>query len=250
MKWQQQINNDSFHCLKIDADWSELADDYNDILEGYRKAQLPGFRPGKVPKRVIEKRFKKEISEQLTQQVAQRLGREAVREAGIKVLGQAEVEEIECQKGSHFSARIRFHPITEIILPDLNTLINGDSDDDPRDLISLNLLAHLPFDIPDEVVQDELAHDGISNSKPGNAEWQAAKDSIRLMLILKEIAGQEGIEVEPRDVDNRITEKAEEFGSSEAALRAELSQGDGMQRLKDILLAEVTLEYLLEINAV
>ena len=93
MKWQQHTSDDGFHCLEISADWSELADDYKDILAGYRTAQVPGFRPGKVPQSVIEKRFQKEIREQLTRQVALRLGREAVKEAGIEVLGQAEVDE-------------------------------------------------------------------------------------------------------------------------------------------------------------
>jgi len=248
MKWQQYTSDDGFHCLEISADWSELADDYNDILAGYRKARLPGFRPGKVPQSAIEKRFRKEISEQLTQQVAQRLGREAVKEAGIEVLGQAEVEEIECGKGRDFSAMVRFYPMPEFDLPDLNTLLNGESDNDPRDRISLRLLELVSFDIPERFVNDEFALAGEEGVDSGNAKWQAAADRIRLMLILKKIARQEGIEIEQRDVDNRIAEKAAEFGASIKELQAEVCQGGGRQRLKDMLLAESTLAYLMEIN--
>jgi sulfatase maturation enzyme AslB (radical SAM superfamily) len=43
--------------------------------------------------------------------------------------------------------------------------------------------------------------------------------------------------------------KAEEFGTTTKALQAELSQGDGMQRLRDMLLAESTLGYLIDINS-
>ena len=68
------------------------------------------------------------------------------------------------------------------------------------------------------------------------------------MLILKKISRQEGIEMEQRDVDNRIAEKAEEFGATIKELQAELSQGGGRQRLKDMLLAESTLAYLMDIN--
>ena len=68
------------------------------------------------------------------------------------------------------------------------------------------------------------------------------------MLILKQIAKQEGIEVDQRDVDNRIAEKAEEFGATIKELEAELSRGDGLQRLKEMLLAENVLGYLMEIN--
>jgi len=248
MKWQQHTSDDGFHCLEISADWSELADDYRDILASYRTARLPGFRPGKVPQSVFEKRFQKEISAQLTQQVAQRLGREAVKEAGIEVLGQAEVEEIECGKGRDFSALVRFYPMPEIDLPDLNTLLNGESDKDPRDRMSLRLLELVSFDIPDGFIKDELTLDGEVDVDFGNAKWKAAADRIRLMLILKKIARQEGIELEQRDVDNRIAEKAEEFGATIKELQAELSQGGGRQRLKDMLLAESTLAYLMEIN--
>lgn len=248
MKWQQHTSDDGFHCLAISADWSELADDYNDILAGYRKAQLPGFRPGKVPQIAIEKRFRKEISAQLTRQVAQRLGREAVQEAGIEVLGQAEVEEIECGKGRDFSAMVRFYPMPEFDLPDLNTLLNGETDQDPRDRISLRLLELVSFDIPDGFVKDELALAGEESADPESTAWQAARDRIRLMLILKQIAKQEGIEVDQRDVDNRIAEKAEEFGATIEELKAELARGDGLQRLKEMLLAESVLGYLMEIN--
>ena len=46
----------------------------------------------------------------------------------------------------------------------------------------------------------------------------------------------------------RIAEKAEEFGATIKELQAELSQGGGRQRLKDMLLAESTLAYLMDIN--
>ena len=49
-------------------------------------------------------------------------------------------------------------------------------------------------------------------------------------------------------VDKRIAEKAEEFGATIEELEAELSRGDGLQRLKEMLLAESALGYLMEIN--
>jgi hypothetical protein len=119
---------------------------------------------------------------------------------------------------------------------------------DPRDRISLRLLDLARFDIPDGFVRDELALDGEHGVAPGSAEWKTARDRIRLMLILKQIAKQEGIEVDQADVDNRIAEKAEEFGTTTKTIQAELSQGVGMQRLKDMLLAESTLAYLVKIN--
>ena len=78
MKWEQHSNGDGCNRLKVEADWSELAVDYDDILAEYSKVRLPGFRPGKVPRSVIEKRFNTEIIEDLSQRAAKRLGREAV----------------------------------------------------------------------------------------------------------------------------------------------------------------------------
>ena len=171
-----------------------------------------------------------------------------VKEAGIEVLGRAEVEEIECNKGRDFSAMVRFYPMPEFDLPDLNILLNSESDKNPRDQISLRLLELVSFDMPDGFVKDELAVDGEEGVDLESTAWKAACDRIRLMLILKQIAKQEGIEVDQRDVDNRIAEKAEEFGTTIEELEAELARGDGLKRLKEVLLAESVLGYLMEID--
>ena len=285
MKVKHMDDDGGRRVLQIEADWSEIAEDYEDIVVAYKKIRVPGFRPGKVPRTVIEKRFQKEIMDDLSQRVSQRLGRQAVREAGVEVLGPAEAEDLACAKDQPFRATVRFHAMPKINLPDLDKLVTGDADMDVsavrkphpskpgkeqtlsvnpeqvsprmaksaegidlRDRISLKLLDLVRFDVPDGFVRDELALDGEDGVSPGGLEWKAAKDRIRLMLILKQIAKQEGIEVDPADVDHRIAEKAEEFGTTTNALQAELSQGDGMQRLKDMLLAESTLAYLVKIN--
>jgi FKBP-type peptidyl-prolyl cis-trans isomerase (trigger factor) len=134
----------------------------------------------------------------------------------------------------------------KIDLPDISSLITDDGGSDPRDQISLRLLELVDFEVPDDLVKDELALEGIYCGEPGSGEWKAASDRIKLMLILKQIARQEGIEVNDEDVNNRITEKADEFGTTKNSLQAELGKGGDMQRLRDMLLAESTLEYLME----
>ena len=104
------------------------------------------------------------------------------------------------------------------------------------------------FDVPEKLVKDELDLDGIGETAPGSAQWKAATDRIKLMLILKQIARQEGIEVDEADVNNRIAEKAKEFGTTIKSLQKELEKGGGLQRLRDMLIAESTLDYLLEKN--
>jgi len=48
------------------------------------------------------------------------------------------------------------------------------------------------------------------------------------------------------DVNTRIAEKAEEFGTTVTSLQRELEKGGGLQRLRDVLIAESTLDYVLE----
>jgi len=232
--------------LQVEADWSELVTDYDDIVAGYSRARLPGFRPGKVPRSVIEKRFQKEIIEDLSRRSAHRIGLEAVREAGIEVLGPVEAEEIECDKGQPFRVQVRFLPMPEITLPDLAGFLTSNDGTDLRDLISHLLLELVPFEVPGELVREELTRDGLVESDPGSEAWMEAADRIRLMLILKKIARQEGIEIDESDVETRIKEKASEFGTTVEELRSQLEKGGGRERLRNMLVAEKTFEYLLE----
>ena len=47
MMWKQIENEDGYHRLSIEADWAELAAEYDDIVTGFAKVRLPGFRQGK-----------------------------------------------------------------------------------------------------------------------------------------------------------------------------------------------------------
>ncbi len=249
MKWQETGTNEEVHQLTVEAGWTELIADYDELVSEYRKLSVPGFRPGKAPQALIEKRFRKEILKDLSQRAAQRFGREAIHEAGIEVWGPAEIEKTGCRKGEDFHAELRFIPRPKIHLPNLGNLLTGDSETDPCDQISLALLNQIQLDVPDRLVAGELALDGI-DSGPGDAEWTVASDRVKLMVILKQIARQEGIEVDDKDMENRIAEKAKEFGTTSKKLLKELAggQGGGLQRLRDMLLAESTFDYLTEIK--
>ncbi len=239
-------DNNGRKTLIVEADWFELVPDYDDIVAGYSKVRLSGFRPGKVPREVIEKRFQREIMNDLADRCAHRLGREAIRETGIEALGSVEAEAIECVRDKPFRFQVRYHPMPEIALPDIGSLKIEVGGADLRDQISQRLLDLVHFRFPDELVKDELLLDGIDGGDSGSEEWKRAEERVRLMLILKKIARQEGIEVDENDVNKRITERAEEWGESQKALRSKLEGGGGMARLRDMLLAEKTLEYLVE----
>jgi FKBP-type peptidyl-prolyl cis-trans isomerase (trigger factor) len=246
MKIAELDDNDGMKVLQIEAPWAEIEADYRDLVSQYAKVRLPGFRPGKAPKPVIELRFRKEIIEDLATQITKRFGREAVRETGVETLGSLEVTEIDCTKGQPFRARVSYIPMPDFGLPNLDDLKAKDDGPDARDRISRRLLELVPFEVPDELVRRELDLDGLGEHDPAKEAWRAAAERIRLMIILKKIARQECIKVDERDVNTRIAEKAREFGTSPEALQTELEEGGGMARLQDLLMAESTLDYLIE----
>ena len=249
MKWEKCDSNDGYYRMNVEASWSELSGDYDSILSKYAKSPVAGFRSGKAPLNLIEKHFQKEILNDLSHRSIQRFGRKAVLESGVEIYGQVEAEDIECSKGMDFRARLRFHLMPEFDLPDINNLIPDNDGADPRDQISMRLLELVSFDIPDQLVKDEIELDGIGEAEPGDEPWEPAANRIKLMLILKQIARQEGIEVEEAEVKKRIAEKAKEFGIPERTLVNQLEKEDGLQRLRDILIAESTFDYLLEKNS-
>jgi FKBP-type peptidyl-prolyl cis-trans isomerase (trigger factor) len=248
MKWEYLENDKNYHYLKVEADWSELAVDYNDLVREYMKLPVSGFRKGKVPRKVIEKQFHDNIIEDLSKRVTQRFGLETIQLSSIKVLGAVGADEVECEKEKAFSARLIFQPMPEFEVPNLKNLLN-DSDSNPLDQISFKLLDLVQFEIHDNLIVDELARIGIDSCQPNGDEWNAASDRIRLTLILKQIAQQEGITVDDIDVDKKITEKAAEFSVTENALKTEMVQDGSINILKDMLLAESTLDYLVELNS-
>ncbi len=247
MKWELIPQEDGFRLLRVQVPWEQLAPDYDDILKDYMRLPLRGFRPGKAPRQVVEQWYRREISEHLTRSGAQRLGSLALEQAEAEATGPVEVSEVEWEKGHTFRFTVRFFPVPEFELPDYRSLPPLDpAAEDPQGELSQRLLELVSLVVPDELVRAELTFEGQADCEPESEAWQVAANRVKLMLILKRIAREEGIEAEEADVEQRIAEKAEAFGTKADTLRAELEKGGGIPRLRDLLLAEGTLEYLLE----
>jgi FKBP-type peptidyl-prolyl cis-trans isomerase (trigger factor) len=247
MKWEMASLEEGYRELRIETPWDEIAPDYEDILQDFRWQRVPGFRPGKAPRQLMEQRFRRQISEQLSRRGADRLCRQALQESGTEAAGPVEVSDLEWEPGQPFRFTARFFPLPEFELPDYQSLgLNAEAAADPQGALSLRLLELVSFPVPQALVQAELALDGLEDCQPASESWQAASQRVRLMLILKRLARSEGIEIEPAAVDRRIEEKAAEFGTRPETLRAELEKSGGKLLLRDLLLAESVLEYLLE----
>lgn len=246
MKIFRLEDNGGRKVIRFETLWSEIEADYQDIVSRYANVRVPGFRPGRAPHSVVERRFQKEITEDLSARIVERFGKEAVQETGAGALGPLEVSEIQCKRGNSFRAVVRYLPMPEFQLPDIHAMKAKNAGPNAYDRISRDLIERIPFAVPSELVRRELDLDGLGESDADSQPWRAATERIRLMIILKKIARQEGIEVDEEDVNKRIREKAEEWQESPAALRSKLEASGGIARLRDMLLAEKTLEYLVE----
>jgi len=239
-------DRNGWKTLCVSVPWEHVSADYDDILDAYCKGGIAGFRAGRAPRPVVEKRFQREIMDELSHRCGIRLGREALKQTDAEPMGPVEAVDIECAKDTPFRFTVRFYPAPEFTLPEIGPFIAVEDGADPKDMISKRLLKMVSFEVPDELTRNELGSGFLGEIDKQNSEWRAAADRVRLMLILKRIARQEGIEVDDQDVDERIERKAVEFGVSSHALKAEFGKGSGRQRLKDILLAEATLNFLIE----
>lgn len=242
-------DRNGWKTLSVAAPWEQVSADYNDILEEYRRVRIAGFRAGKAPRSVVEKRFQREITDELLRRCGRRMGREALHQADAEPLGPVEAVDIECVKDRPLRFKVRYYPMPEITLPEIGSFTFPDDGTDPRDMISNRLLEQVRFEVPDELIRAELGPGVNDDVDQQGGEWKAAADRVRLMLILKRIARQEGIEVDEADVERRIAEKAVEFGAHPDTLKAEFEKGGERQRLKDMLLAESTLNFLIEKSA-
>jgi FKBP-type peptidyl-prolyl cis-trans isomerase (trigger factor) len=234
--------------LLIEAEWSDVEDDYNAVLSEYQKIRVPGFRPGRAPQDFILQRFRKEILDEVSTRCAQRLSRTAIEKESISPSGPVSVSDIEITYGKPFRFTAQFTVLPEFQLPDYThiTLSTG-TDEENRDEVSEWLLEHTSLDISGDLVRQELAPDDATAVEPGSDGWNAATQRVRLLLILKKIARQEGIEVDDRDVTERIEKMAQETGVAASYLKQQLSQSGGLSRIGSLLLAEKTLDYVLEV---
>jgi len=228
--------------LQIIADWSEVADDYDDVLAEYSKAALPGFRPGKAPRAVVEQRLRTQIRDDFTARCGRRLAREALGQRQLRAAGPIRVVAIESEPRSRFSFTAQFVAAPKFQLPDYSAIpLREVADVQRRDEVGEWLLAHTAGNVPEPLIRQECP----APCEPGSSDWQAAERRARLCLILQQIAEAQGIDVDQRDVEARIEKVAAQTGTRPVDLRRQLEREDGLSRLRALLRAEQTLDYLL-----
>ena len=224
--------------LVITLAWDEVA------------ADVPGFRPGKTPMAMIVTRFADDIMQAFVDRCAERFVREAILEEGVHPVGSITTAVVNLTKGKPVEVRCTFLEEPEFELPDCSAFSSDSEDDEQqRDELSDWLLEQVEMTLPDALVEEEMLFGDQPDEDDVKATelWREdAAQRVKLMLTLKRIAREEGIEVIEADVDERIAEMALEFGMRSVEVRQELVQGGGLSRLCDMLLAEQVLEFVLD----
>ncbi len=235
--------------IEVEADWADIQADYDDLVSQYSALLLPGFRPGRAPREKVEGHFRREIRADVASRCVERLSRQAIVAENLNPIGPISVSDIEMEPGRFFRFMARFVSAPEFVIPDLNALALPDgTDSERRNMASAWLLQTTDMVVPDAVVEWELAFQDDSSAAPGSGEWSAASDRAKLLMVLSAIARRDGIDIDDRDVDERIETMAAGLGTTARQLKNELLHKGGLRRVRAFMLAERTLDYLLEMS--
>lgn len=236
--------------LSITATWDHVKDDYTDLLKRYGKIEVKGFRQGSTPEAIVEKKFRKEIQDDLTFLCSQRLCRKALKESQLKPGSPISVSHVEMLPRELFSFKAKFLRMPDFELPDYMGLhLQSESEEDKLTEVSEQLLTLTRLEVSNDFVEEELRFSDFEENIPEESHRQEAEKRVKLLMILKKIADTDGIEVDELDVNSRIEAIAGENDVSNQELKSYLMEIGGYGRLRDLLLAEQVLSYLVEINS-
>ena len=228
--------------LFVSIPWEEVAAEYDAFLDKQAQKQIAGFRPGKTPHKLIEKQNSKALLTHFSTEVASHFFMAANKELALSPVGPVSIDQVTLAKGREFSFRVEFDVMPEFDLPELSAIDCSKAKDDnaKRDVISLYLLENTDFAPPKTLVEQEQM---LSND-----DRTAAEARVKLLLIFDAIAKRDGVEVDDRDVAERINEIAKSQELSAAELRKDIEAQGGIGRIRAFLIAESVLDYILEIQ--
>ena len=127
------------------ADVRDVRDDA--VSEYNRKAQVPGFRPGKVPTALLRKKFRKELEADVKQRVLVRSLEQITRDHNIEPLSEPRLdfENIEVPEDGDFSYEFDVEVRPTFDLPDFSTFTltrpSGEPTEEDIDAFTSNFLS-------------------------------------------------------------------------------------------------------------
>lgn len=137
--------------LTIEVPPEELDEDYNAILEDFRRrAVLPGFRKGHVPRSVLEVQFGHSLEHEVLERAVKRSYERAVREQELTPVSYPSIDKIRFDKGKPLSyeAKVEVRPAVT-----------------PKDYFGLEI------ETKETVVPDEEVEKALEDLRQRAADW-------------------------------------------------------------------------------
>ena len=82
-----------------------------------KRAQLPGFRPGKVPLAVVKRQFKQDVEQDAVEAIANSVLPKQLEEHKLRPVAQPKLEKVELKEGEPLKFRIVFDVLPEVPVP-------------------------------------------------------------------------------------------------------------------------------------
>lgn len=231
--------------LRITVPWEAVRSDYEQLIKRYSGLPVKGFRPGKIPSALLESIFAPRIKNDLLAAASTRLCRKALEDKGLQAGTPVEISDGIVRKNESLQFTAAFIAMPVFGLPDYSSLdLQAGNKAEKLDEISQKLIERTEIQLHPCYVENELRY----SETDGVKEREQAEARVKLMLILKKIAAQDGIEVDENDLSGRIDSVAAENGITSDELRSYLIENQGLSRFADSLLAETVLDYIIEIQ--
>lgn len=234
--------------MEIPIPWESVKEEYNDLIKEYSRLPLKGFRPGKVPVSAIESIYQNQIKSDLAMRCSPRFFRKAIEENKLNNASPVELINIDLIKDEYLILTGSFVNMPDFRLPNYSRLyIRSTEEKDQLNEISEKLLNLTDISVPPQLIMNELNYTEAGTEIDEEAK-EDATDRIKLLLIIKKIAHQDGIEINEQDVEERIKILAEKNDTTPDEVKSFLLANDGVTRLTDSILAEHVLKYIISIN--
>ena len=245
MKISVTNSNEQEVQLQLRVDWTVVEEDYNNLLKRYAKIPVKGFRSA-PPVKMVASLYKKQLCNDLAASCSEKLCRKALQSEQLVAGSSISITGIVFEPEKQFGFTAQFLKMPDFELPDYHHLnLIAETHEEKLTEISKKLLEHTVINIPEAFIENELQYAETESGAFSAEDRSAAFDRVKMMLILKKIAANDGIETDERDVEERIRKVAEENDMPVAEVKEFLLSNGGLSRLSNLLLAENVLNYLI-----
>ena len=179
----------------------------------------------------------------------------AIRERVLPTLDETLFKRLEVASEAELRDKIR---------QELSTAAQREETQRLKNDVSRHLLEKTECDLPQSLVEEETHRIGRSmleemaqrgaagpdiekrKSEIAASAARAAEERVKLTTILRQIAREEGLAVQEAEMDQRLQDMSRQYGVARDKIQAAMENNNGLERMKQEMLCEKTLDFLLE----